>query len=209
YLNRAGEQQGYWSLHGNTDLKPIGSKAWEINYRRVASPQSMYSFSFFHRRYDNLLDTSPFLVSNSATVANSGNALRYENRASARMSGFEVAFKHDFGKGFNGAFYYTYLKTAGTASWPESGLLAQARGQQEEETAMRSALAWDQRHTFTANLGYMSRSGFLVNLLAKIYGSAIATDWLTNDQQGLLARNELDFKISFPVQLGNKLRVGP
>jgi outer membrane receptor protein involved in Fe transport len=207
YLNRAGNQEAYWPLFGNVDLKPLRSTAWEVTYRRVVSPQSIYSLTYFYRQYEDLLDTSPYAVPAGARESDPKTILRYENHATARTSGLEMALKRDFGRGFNGAFLYTYLQSVGTASWPESYLLTLARGEERDSTS-QAPLVWDQPHTFTFNLGYSSRSGLHVNILAQINSAAIATEWLSGEQNHLPVRNNLDVKVSKPVRWGG-LRFEP
>ena len=197
YLNRAGDSEAYWPILGNVDLKPSLSRAWEVTYRRVVSPQTVYALTYFYRQQENLLDTFPYLIS-TGVKAQSKVVMRFENRAAAEMSGVELSLKRDFGKGVNGALAYTYLRTQGTASWPESRLLRYARGEYER----RSPLAWDQRHTLTINLGYLDRRGYLLNVFGKFNGAAASTEWLTGFENKLQARRVFDVKAAAPLRLG-------
>jgi len=199
YLNRAGDRDATLPLFGNVDLKPLRSRAWEATYRRVVSPQSLYSLTYFYRSYVDLLDTSPYAVPASNPAAAQKTALRFENRARAYTSGLELAIKTDFGKGVNGALLYTYLHSTGTASWPESNLLRVARGETVNAQTRQSPLDWAQRHTINYNLNYLSRQGWLLNLFGKINSPAMHTDWLTGAQNKLSVRHDLDMKIVAPA----------
>ncbi|MDZ7289195.1 MAG: TonB-dependent receptor [candidate division KSB1 bacterium] len=198
YLNRAGDQEACWPLLGNVDLKPLQSEAWEVTYRRVVSPQSVYSLTYFYRKYEDLLDTSPYVMPGEKPKI----IVRFENRARASMSGIELALKRDFSKGWSGVFSYTYLQSLGTASWPESNLLRLARGENMNDEQRQLPLAWDQRHTITYNLGYLSREGWLMNIFGKINSPALATDWLSGNQIQLPVRHEVDLKVSVPIRWG-------
>jgi outer membrane receptor protein involved in Fe transport len=200
YLNRSGDREATLPIFGNVDLKPLRSRAWEVTYRRVVSPQSLYSLTYFYRSYVDLLDTSPYTVSASNSAETSKTAMRFENRARAYTSGLELAIKHDFGQGFNGALLYTYLHCTGTASWPESNLLRIARGENADENTDPTALDWTQRHTFNFTLGYLSRTGWHINVLGRINSPAAYTDWLSGAQDKLSARHDLDVKIVAPVR---------
>lgn len=202
YLNRSGDQEARLPLFGNADLKPLRSRAWEVTYRRVISPQSMYSLTYFYRSFVDLLDASPYVLpDNNNSTADDKTVLRFENRARAYMSGLELAIKQDFGKGVNGALLYTYLHSTGTGSWPESNLLLLARGEKIQED--RQALAWAQRHTFNYNLAYLSRQGWLLSVFGKINSPAVFTDWLTGQQNKLSVRHDLDLKFAAPISWGS------
>ncbi len=198
YLNRAGDQEAAWPVFGNADLKPLRSRAWEATFRRVVSPQTMYSLTYFYRNYIDLLDTSPYLVPQNNPAADGKTILRIENGARAYMSGLEVAIKQNFGKGVNGALLYTYLHSTGTASWPESNLLRLTRGETNQETD-RSPLAWDQRHTINYNLDFLHQQGWLLSVFGKINSPAVFTDWLTGKQHKLSVRHDLDLKAAAPL----------
>ena len=207
YLNRSGNQEANLPLFGNADLKPLRSRAWEVTYRRVVSPQSMYSLTYFYRSFVDLLDASPYAVPTGGQLNASKTVLRFENRARAYTSGLELALKQNFGHGINGALMYTYLLSTGTASWPESNLLRLARG--ETATVSRhTPLAWDQHHTINYNLDYLNRQGWLVSVFGKINSPAKVTDWLTGQQSQLAVRHELDVKMAAPLRLGG-LRLSP
>jgi hypothetical protein len=198
YLNRGGDQEATLPIFGNAE--PLRSRAWEVTYRRVVSPQSLYSLTYFYRSYVDLLDTSPYAVPASNAAEASKTVLRFENRARAYTNGLELAIKHDFGQGFSGALLYTYLHCNGTASWPESNLLRLARGENANEETGQSSLDWTQRHTFNYTLGYLSRKGWLINVLGKMSSPAVVTDWLTGAQNKLSARHDVDVKIVAPVR---------
>jgi outer membrane receptor protein involved in Fe transport len=199
YLNSGGNQEAFWPIFGNVDLKPVRSQAWEVTYRRVVSSRIVFSVTGFHREYHNLIDTAPYLTNQHAPDGRAITILRYENNAEASMNGFEVVYKRDFSKGLSGSLVYTYLRTIGTGSWPESSFLSFARGE-DEIPKKKNPLAWDQRNTMALNLGYVSKSGFSVNLLSQMNSPAKATNWLTGEQQQLPWRHFLDAKISFPLR---------
>jgi outer membrane receptor protein involved in Fe transport len=208
YLNRGGDQQAYWPLFGNVDLKPLRSKAGEVIYRREISAQTSYSIAYFFRESEDLLDTFPyFLVSSAGQEQEPPALLRYENSATASMNGVELALKRDFGQGFDGALAYTYLRSLGTAAWPENRLLKLARGEKLSDNR-KLPMAWDQRHTLTLNLTYQSRSGILLNILGKINSPATAVDWLSGTQSRLPARHDLDAKFAAPLRWAG-LRLEP
>jgi outer membrane receptor protein involved in Fe transport len=200
YLNHAGEREASLPLFGNVDLKPLRSRAWEVTYRRVVSPQSMYSLTYFDRRYVDLLDTSPYFVTDGNRDEDGKTVLRFENRGRAYASGLELAVKQDFGKGVNGAFNYTYLHSTGTASWPENNLLLLARGENLGQNRGSAPLAWDQRQTINYSLAYLSRQEWLVSLFGKINSPAVFTDWLTGQQNKLSVRHDLDLKFAAPIR---------
>ncbi|MGH7450650.1 MAG: outer membrane beta-barrel protein, partial [bacterium] len=204
YLTRAGNSEARWPLAGNVDLKPHRATAWEITYRRVPAPQSVYSVTGFYRLYDDLVDAFPYV---ERAVSAADTVLRYENRAQASTTGFEVAFKRDFGNGFNGGFYYTHQRSLGTASWPESNLLALAR-QENHINQSRAPLAWDQHHTFTFNINFESRKGLFFDVFGKLNGPATAADWLTGERTHLPWRHDVDLKLVVPVRW-DKLRFEP
>jgi len=207
YLNRSGNQDASLPLFGNADLKPLRSRAWEATYRRVISPQSMYSLTYFYRSFVDLLDASPYAVPTGDPLNASKTILRFENRARAYTSGLELAIKQNFGHGVNGALVYTYLLSTGTASGPESSLLRLTRGE-TATVSRRTPLAWDQHHTFNYNLDYLSRQGWLLSVFGKINSPAQFTDWLTGQQNPLAVRHELDLKLAAPLRLG-ALRLSP
>lgn len=204
YLTQAGNSAARWPLAGNVDLKPHRATAWEFTYRRVPAPQSFYSVTGFYRIYDDLVDAFPYV---ERTISAADTVLRYENRAQASTTGFEVAFKRDFGNGFNGGFYYTHQRSLGTASWPESNLLALAR-QENKINQARAPLAWDQHHTFTFNLNFESRKGLLFDVFGKLNGPATAADWLTGERTHLPWRHDIDLKLVVPMRW-DKLRFEP
>ncbi len=204
YLNNAGNSEARWPLVGNVDLKPHRAKAWELTYRRVPAPRSVYSVTGFYRIYDDLVDAFPYV---ERTISAADTILRYENRAQSSTTGFEAAFKRDFGSGFNGAFYYTHQRSLGTASWPESNLLTLAR-QENVSSQLRTPLAWDQRHTFTFNLNFESRKGLLFDVFGKLNGPATAADWLTGERTHLPWRHDIDLKLVMPMRW-DKLRFEP
>jgi outer membrane receptor protein involved in Fe transport len=204
YLTRDGNAEARWPLAGNVDLKPHRAEAWEITYRRVPAPQSVYSITGFYRIYDDLVDAFPYV---ERSVSAADTVLRYENRAQTSTTGFEVAFKRDFGHGINGGFYYTHQRSIGTASWPESNLLALARHENIINQS-RAPLAWDQRHTFTFNLNFVSRKGLLIDAFGKLNGPATAADWLTGERTHLPWRHDVDLKLVMPMRW-DKLRFEP
>jgi outer membrane receptor protein involved in Fe transport len=204
YLARGGNGEARWPLAGNVDLKPHRARAWEVTYRRVPAPQSFYSVTGFYRIYDELVEAFPYV---ERTISAADTVLRYENRAQSSTTGFEVAFKRDFSNGFNGGFYYTHQRSLGTASWPESNLLAQAR-QENAGSKLRAPLAWDQHHTFAFNLSFESRQGLLFDVLGKLNGPATAADWLTGERTHLPWRHDLDLKLVVPMRR-DKLRFEP
>jgi outer membrane receptor protein involved in Fe transport len=207
YLNNNAEQEAFWPILGNVNLKPLRAVAWEVTYRRAVSRQSVFSLSGFFREYKNLLDTEPHKLSEPASIENPATAFRYANNAKARISGFEAAFKRDFGKGLAGALTHTYSRSVGTASWPETSFLTRARGQTENGRLL-FPLAWDQRHSVTLNMGYQKQNGLLVNLLAKFNGPATVTEWLTSQEHELPWRHDIDLKISAPLRWGG-IRLEP
>jgi outer membrane receptor protein involved in Fe transport len=210
YLNRSGNQDASLPLFGNADLKPLRSRAWEVTYRRVVSPQSMYSLTYFYRSFVDLLDASLYVVPASGLSAGSKTILRFENRARAYTSGLELSIKQDFGHGVNGALLYTYLLSTGTASWPESSALAELRLARGEtaKVSRHTPLAWDQHHTFNYSLDYLSRRGWLFSVFGKINSPATFTDWLTGGHNKLSVRHDLDLKLAAPLNWGG-LRFTP
>jgi len=207
YLNRSGNQDASLPVFGNADLKPLRSRAWEVTYRRVVSPQSMYALTYFYRSFVDLLDASPYVVPAGSQSAGSKTILRFENRARAYTSGLELSIKQDFGPGVNGALIYTYLLSTGTASWPESNLLRLAHGE-TTKVSRHTPLAWDQHHTFNYSLDYLSRQGWLFSVFGKINSPAAFTDWLTGQHNKLSVRHDLDLKMAWPVRWG-ALRLAP
>jgi len=207
YLNRSGNQDASLPLFGNVDLKPLRSRAWEVTYRRVVSPQSMYSLTYFYRSFIDLLDTSPYVVPAGDNLKAGKTILRFENRARAYNSGLELSIKQHFGHGVNGALLYTYLHSTGTASWPESNLLRLARGE-TTKVARNTPLAWDQHHTFNYTLDFLSRQGWLFSVFGKINSPAEYTDWLTGRHNKLSVRHDLDVKLAAPLHWAG-LRLEP
>jgi outer membrane receptor for ferrienterochelin and colicin len=199
YMNRTADQGADWPLFGNVDLKPLRSQSWEAIYRRVVSPQSIYSLTYFHRNYVDLLDTSPYSVPNDGAASDPKTIARFENRARAYMNGLELAIKHDFGKGSSGVLSYTYLRSFGSASWPESNWIKLARGESPADNH-KQPLAWDQRHTFNYDFNFVSRHGWRANIFGKINSPAVVMDWLTGDQYNLSVRHDLDLKIVAPMR---------
>jgi outer membrane receptor protein involved in Fe transport len=204
YLNHSGEQGAEWPLLGNVDLKPLRSRAWEITYRRVLSAKSMYALTYFYRNYVDLLDASPYVVPGADAEK---TVIRFENRARAYMSGLELTVKRDFGKGLNGAVFYTYLQSHGNAAWPESNLIRLAQGESLNDNE-KTPLPWDQRHTINYNLNYLGRHGLLVNIFGKINSPAVYTDWLTGTRSKLSVRHDLDLKVAALMRWGG-LRFEP
>jgi outer membrane receptor protein involved in Fe transport len=175
-----------------------------VTYRRVPAPQSVYAITAFYRTYDGLVEAFPLILPGAGKA---DTVLRYENRAQASTTGFEVTFKRDFGRGFNGGFVYTNQRSVGNASWPESKLVALARQENDDEQA-RSPLAWDQYHTFAINFTYLSRKGILFDAFGKFNGPAATTDWLTGAPIHLPWRHEIDLKLVAPVRW-DRLRFEP
>ena len=207
YLNHNGDQAADWPLLGNADLKPLRSHAWEITYRRVISERSMYALTYFYRNYVDLLEVSPYLVPAADDANASKTVIRFENGAHAYMSGLELTIKRDFGKGVNGALFYTYLQSYGNAAWPESNLIRLTQGESINDNENKP-LPWDQRHTINYNLNYLSQRGLLVNIFGKINSPAVLTDWLTGQQNKVSVRHDLDFKVAAPIRWGG-LRFEP
>jgi len=203
YLNRSGNQDASLPVFGNADLKPLRSRAWEVTYRRVVSPQSMYALTYFYRSFVDLLDASPYVVpaGDALPARRDKTILRFENLGRAYTSGLELSIKQDFGPGVNGALLYTYLLSTGTASWPESNLLRLARGE-TTKVSRHAPLAWDQHHTFNYSLDYLSPAlrGWLFSVFGKINSAATFTDWLTGRHNKLSVRHDVDIKMAAPLR---------
>lgn len=208
YTNPEGNVSARWPIFGNTNIKPIRAKAWELTYRRVLAEHSTFSLTGFLRDFDNLIDTFPHDTQQNAADDKPQTVFRYENRAKASTSGIEAAYWQRFGRKFTTGLSYTYLTSTGTGSWPEATLLS--RGRHETTNAYwEEPLAWDQRHAFKLNFAYHTRSGYLVSLLSRINGPATAVEWLSDARTELGWRHFLDLKVSAPVLHGLGLNVLP
>lgn len=196
YTNPAGNLEARWPIFGNSNIKPIRAKAWELTYRRVLAGHSTFTLTGFLRDFEDLIDTFPY--GNPAAGSGEQQAVfRYENRARASTSGLEAAYSHRFGMALQASLAYTHLTSSGTGSWPETTLLSRSRDE-VQLSHLEEPLAWDQRHAFKLRLSYHTPQGLLVSLFAKINGPARAIEWLSNKETELGWRHFIDLKLAGP-----------
>lgn len=208
YTNPAGNVDARWPIFGNSNIKPIRAKAWELTYRRVIAEYSTFTLTGFLRDFDDLIDTFPYANQPTRFENQQQPVFRYENRAKVSTSGLEAAYSHRFGSTLQTSLAYTYLTSTGTGSWPESTLLSRSRNE-IQRSHLEEPLAWDQRHAFKLRLSYHTPRGFLVSLLAKINGPARAIEWLSNKETELGWRHFLDVRLAGPKLQRLGLPVAP
>lgn len=208
YVNAEGARSAYWTIYGNTALKPVQAKAWEATYRRAITEQTVFTLTGFWRKYANQIGIKRYPVTSALQQTHPADVFQYDNSVQTTAGGLEMSYRRQFSRALSGAATYTYLHGSGSASWPESKFLDHARGEPEINNNYQFPLAWDQRHTFTLYLNWQDGKGHLLSLFSQVYGPAKAEAWFTGEEVELGWRQFLSMKGAIPLHLGS-LRLQP
>jgi outer membrane receptor protein involved in Fe transport len=143
-LNNVSLQKGVGVLVGNPDLKPEGTRSWEMSIKYALRDGVVLSGTYFHKETTNLIDVKTFVPTNSSVAGDYGFA-EFVNNPYARSSGLELSVVRETGKHLRGSISYTYMIAEGISEDARSGLQYYEWGLQVP--AQPFPLSWDQRHT--------------------------------------------------------------
>ena len=197
YINANRNLDSYLPFIGNVNLRPIKTVSSEFSYKRIIANDLLFVFTGFFKKFDNLIDSRSFILSDSLINENTTVAgfTRFTNSAHGKASGFEVTLQKHLSKELAARISYTYMKAKGTNSTPEDGFNSAVYGT-TSSNGKEFPLSWDQRHSIVFNAGYESQR-IQLNLLYRLFSPLPVTspDSKTPNDSRMSWRNILDLKI--------------
>jgi len=189
---------GGFPIVGYTNLDPELTVSYEVGVRQQLTTLSMIEAKGFYKDIFGLTDTRPiyWTVSDWYTT--------YYNRDYGNVRGFElILLKRPPGL-FYGELNYTYSVAKGKSSTVGQGYLTEWSG--NIVPTFESYLAWDQRHTFNANIN-LSYKDFLA-AMAVNFGSG--TRYTKPEQGRIVVENTQiypwymtsNMRLSYKIKLG-------
>lgn len=162
---------GGFPIVGYTNLDPELTVSYEVGVRYQLSTLSLIEAKGFYKNIFGLTDTRPiyWTVSDWYTT--------YYNRDYGNVRGFELILLRRPPGLFYGELNYTYSVAKGKSSTVGQGYITEWSG--NIVPTFESYLAWDQRHTFNANVN-LSYRNFLTTIAVN-YGSGTR---FTRPEQG-------------------------
>lgn len=143
-LNNVSLKKGVGVLVGNPDLKPEGTRAWEMSIKYALKNGVVLSGTYFHKETENLIDVKTFVPTNSSVAGDYGFA-EFVNNPFATSSGIEISAVKEEGSPVRGSVSYTYMTAEGISQDARAGLQFYEWG--FAPPARPFPLSWDQRHT--------------------------------------------------------------
>ncbi|MDH4071399.1 MAG: hypothetical protein OEV30_13365, partial [Ignavibacteria bacterium] len=143
-LNNVSLSRGVGVLVGNPDLKPEGTRAWEMSIKYALQNGVVLSGTYFNKETTNQIDVKTFVPTNARVAGDYGFA-EFVNNPFASASGIELAVSKESGEVLTGSVSYTFMSAEGVSEDARAGLEFYQWGQQVP--AKPFPLSWDQRHT--------------------------------------------------------------
>ena len=189
---------GGFPIVGYTNLDPELTVSYEVGVRQQLTTLSMIEAKGFYKDIFGLTDTRPiyWTVSDWYTT--------YYNRDYGNVRGFELILLRRPPGLFYGELNYTYSVAKGKSSTVGQGYLTEWSG--NIVPTFESYLAWDQRHTFNANIN-LSYKDFLA-AMAVNFGSG--TRYTKPEQGRIVVENTQiypwymtsNMRLSYKIKLG-------
>ena len=182
---------GGFPIVGYPDLDPELTVSYEVGVRYQLTTLSLIEAKGFYKDIFGLTDTRPiyWTVSDWYTT--------YYNRDYGNVRGFELILLKRPPGFFFGELNYTYLVAKGKSSSVGQGYITEWSG--NIVPTFESYLAWDQRHTFNANVN-LSYNNFLTTMAVN-YGSGTR---YTRPEQGRIVVENTE---TYPWYMTSNMRV--
>jgi outer membrane receptor protein involved in Fe transport len=143
-LNNVSLKKGVGVLVGNPDLRPEGTRAWEMSMKYALKNGLVLSGTYFNKETTNQIDVKTFVPTNASVAGDYGFA-EFVNNPFATASGIELMVSKDSGEPLTGSVSYTFMNAEGLSEDAREGLDYYQWG--IPVPARPFPLSWDQQHT--------------------------------------------------------------
>ncbi len=170
YAKLNSTSEATYQLFGNPNLNPTTTVAYEIGLKhRFNANQTIEIKAYYKDMFDYPTSTS---IRKFSPRYGNISFLMYVNMDYARSRGVEVRFRRRYSKFLSGNIDFTYAKTTGKSSTPNTNLLVQA-GKVQEKPLRESTLSWDRPYRISADVFFDMPNGANVRL----FGWRIPEQW--------------------------------
>ena len=153
---------GVSTVHGNADLKPQQTTAYEIGLQQQLTDDIGMDVTLYYKDIRNLIDTEIRDYLNGAA-----QYARYVNRDYGNVKGIVLSFDKRLSDNFTASIDYTYQIARGNASDPLSVFLDNQTRPPRESPKSLVALNWDRTHSVNLSVSYVMSDNFDASLIGR------------------------------------------